>query len=226
MIQRYLCLGVLTAGLFGAAHALAHGPEGAYHGAAAASPEAEAPSSVIPANLLAAVCGMPGHHHDTSFQRRVEVARVLLARAGPTATAIEAPLFDDLGGHTYRVSTASPQAQRYFDQGLRLTYGFNHPEALRAFRAAQRIDPGCALCYWGEAYALGPNINAPMDAEAIAPAITAIDKAGAPGGNNRAGAGADRRARPPLLRRCGCGPGGAEPAVRQRHGRGRNAISG
>ncbi len=177
MIQRYLCLGVLTAGLFGAAHALAHGPEGAYHGAAAASPEAEAPSSVIPANLLAAVCAMPGHHHDTSFQRRVEVARVLLARAGPTATTTEAPLFDDLGGHTYRVSAASPQAQRYFDQGLRLTYGFNHPEALRAFRAAQRIDPGCALCYWGEAYALGPNINAPMDAEAIAPAMAAIDKA-------------------------------------------------
>ena len=61
-------------------------------------------------------------------------------------------------------------AQRYFDQGLRLTYAFNHAEALRAFKEAQRRDPDCAMCYWGEAFVLGPNINAPMDGAAENPA--------------------------------------------------------
>jgi tetratricopeptide (TPR) repeat protein len=78
----------------------------------------------------------------------------------PGATA---PLFNDLGDHHMAVTTRSPTAQRYFDQGLILTYGFNHAEAVRSFREAQRIDPHCAMCFWGEAYALGPNINKPMD---------------------------------------------------------------
>jgi hypothetical protein len=68
-------------------------------------------------------------------------------------------------------------AQRYFDQGLRLTYAFNHTEARRAFRQAQRLDPRCALCYWGEALVLGPNINAPMDPTAVALAVAAMAKA-------------------------------------------------
>src|SRR5262249_39500040 len=85
--------------------------------------------------------------------------------AGASANA---PLYDDLGALTYPVTTASPLAQRYFDQGLRLAYGFNHAEARRAFRSAQAHDPGCAMCFWGEALVLGPNINAPMEAAAIA----------------------------------------------------------
>ena len=76
-----------------------------------------------------------------------------------------APLFNDLGDHHRAVSTRSELAQRYFDQGLVLTYGFNHAEAARSFREAQRLDPSCAMCFWGEAYALGPNINKPMDPE-------------------------------------------------------------
>ena len=120
---------------------------------------------------------MHGQHDDASFQRRVELARVLLARADAAGRTTEVPLFDDLGEQSYPITTASPEAQRYFDQGLRLVHGFNHPEAIRAFRAAQRIDPACALCYWGEAYALGPNINAPMDGEAVAPAVAAVGKA-------------------------------------------------
>src|SRR5690606_22974147 len=67
--------------------------------------------------------------------------------------------------------------QRYFDQGLRLSYAFNHGEARRAFQAAQRHDPACAMCYWGEALILGPNINAPMDPAAVAPAIAAVARA-------------------------------------------------
>lgn len=73
------------------------------------------------------------------------------------------PLFDDLGNHHYPVATAEPLAQRYFDQGLILAFGFNHAEARRSFQEAYRIDPKCALCYWGEAWVLGPNINAPMN---------------------------------------------------------------
>jgi tetratricopeptide (TPR) repeat protein len=98
---------------------------------------------------------------------------------GPSgaATSADAPLFDDLGTLSYPITTKSAIAQRYFDQGLRLAYGFNHAEAGRAFRTAQKYDPGCAMCAWGEALVLGPNINAPMDAEAVAPAIAAVGKA-------------------------------------------------
>lgn len=74
-----------------------------------------------------------------------------------------APLFNDLGSYHHPVTTSSEMAQRYFDQGLILTYAFNHGEAARSFREAQRLDPGCAMCFWGEAYALGANINKPME---------------------------------------------------------------
>ncbi|HEY9448115.1 MAG TPA: hypothetical protein VIQ60_00100, partial [Gemmatimonadaceae bacterium] len=64
------------------------------------------------------------------------------------------------------ITTTADSAQAYFDQGLRLYYAFNHPEAIRAFREAQRLDSLCAICYWGEALAWGPNINLPMDSAA------------------------------------------------------------
>jgi tetratricopeptide (TPR) repeat protein len=89
----------------------------------------------------------------------------------------DAPLYDDLGVLNYPITTKSPLAQRYFDQGLRLAYGFNHAEARRAFRTAQKHDPDCAMCAWGEALVLGPNINAPMDANALAPALAAVRRA-------------------------------------------------
>ena len=59
----------------------------------------------------------------------------------------------------------APRAQRFFDQGLRLLYAFNHAEAIRAFREAARLDPVLAMAYWGQALALGPNLNAPMTPE-------------------------------------------------------------
>jgi len=73
------------------------------------------------------------------------------------------PLFDDLGSHHMEISTRVPAAQRYFDQGMRLVYGFNHPEAIRAFDQAARLDSNCAICHWGAALAYGPHVNAPMD---------------------------------------------------------------
>ncbi|MES2253590.1 MAG: tetratricopeptide repeat protein [Pseudomonadota bacterium] len=72
-------------------------------------------------------------------------------------------LYDDLSGPRMAVTTSSGTARRYFNQGLMLNYGFNHAGAVRSFREAQRLDPKCALCWWGEALALGPNINAPME---------------------------------------------------------------
>jgi tetratricopeptide (TPR) repeat protein len=89
------------------------------------------------------------------------------------ASAGPAPLYTDLGKLHVPITTASPKAQAFFDQGMRLTFGFNHAEAARAFRAAQQLDPGCAMCYWGEALVLGPNINAPMFPAAVAPAAEA-----------------------------------------------------
>lgn len=87
------------------------------------------------------------------------------------------PLQENLGDHTYPISTTVPMAQRYFDQGLVLSYGFNHAESARSFREAARLDPKCAMCYWGEALVLGPNINAPMSDSAVPQAYSGVQKA-------------------------------------------------
>lgn len=88
-----------------------------------------------------------------------------------------APKLSGLGDLHFEVTTSSPEAQAFFDQGLRLCYGFNHSEAIRAFQEASRLDPGFAMAYWGEAFALGPNINDPMPRERELQAVAAIDKA-------------------------------------------------
>ena len=87
------------------------------------------------------------------------------------------PFLEGLGDHHYEITTSAPLAQRYFDQGLRLYYAFNHAEAVRSFREAQRLDPDCAMCYWGEALAYGPNINLAMDRMSALAAHAAIAKA-------------------------------------------------
>jgi tetratricopeptide (TPR) repeat protein len=94
----------------------------------------------------------------------------------PAPEAPKVPLYDNLGTLSHRV-TATPEAQRYFDQGLRLTYAFNHEEAIRSFREAERHDSTCAMCAWGQALALGPNINAPMDSASAMRAREAIARA-------------------------------------------------
>lgn len=100
----------------------------------------------------------PGHGHQATTPDRI-------------------PLYDNLGDHHYEISTSVPEAQAYFDQGLRLYYAFNHDEAVRSFREAQRLDPSCAMCWWGEALARGPNINMPMDEAAGVAAYAALQKA-------------------------------------------------
>jgi tetratricopeptide (TPR) repeat protein len=110
---------------------------------------------------------------------RTEVPQTEIQATTPNSdfTDIDPPLWDGLGSVTYRITSSSAEAQRYFDQGLRLAYAFNHGEAQRAFRKAQKLDPQCAMCFWGEALVLGPNINLPMADEAVGPAFVAAHKA-------------------------------------------------
>ncbi len=85
-------------------------------------------------------------------------------------------LQEGLGKHHFRISTHVPMAQRYFDQGMILMYGFNHAEAARSFRYAQKLDPACGMCFWGEGLVLGPNINAPMEDSAVPQAFAAVQR--------------------------------------------------
>lgn len=101
------------------------------------------------------------------------IERPLQAQPIPNAV----PLQEGLGGHHYPISTDVAKAQQYFDLGLVLSYGFNHAEAARSFQEAQKLDPTCAMCYWGEAIVLGPNINAPMDPSVVSRAYAAVGKA-------------------------------------------------
>jgi tetratricopeptide (TPR) repeat protein len=90
-----------------------------------------------------------------------------------TDTAAETPLYDNLGNLHKEITTSSPVTQQYFDQGLRLIYAFNHDEAIKSFQQGIKHDSTCAMCYWGIAYALGPNINLPMDTSKVTPAWNA-----------------------------------------------------
>ena len=92
-------------------------------------------------------------------------------------TVAPVPLYTDLGRYTHKISTSVPEAQAYFDQGIRETFNFNHAEAIRSFEEAAKKDPNCAICWWGVAFAYGPNINMPMMDDASAPAVAAVKKA-------------------------------------------------
>ena len=81
------------------------------------------------------------------------LATCIAGCARPDQQQAATPLFDNLGAHHRAVTTSNELAQKYFDQGLRLIYGFNHEEAERAFREAARLDPNCAMAWWGVAYA-------------------------------------------------------------------------
>src|SRR4051812_14731947 len=99
------------------------------------------------------------------------------AATSETPTKPPAPLFTGLGSHHHPVTVKSKLAQKYFDQGLILLYGFNHAEAIRSFDAVAKLDPDCAMAHWGIAYAYGPNINMPMMDPAVPKAWDALQKA-------------------------------------------------
>lgn len=129
--------------------------------------------AVDPVRQAVAVCG-------SSAARLTLASRLLVASAavGPLGAADQPiALYPDLSDIRFPVTASSEEARRYFNQGLMLSYGFNHAGAVRSFRQAQRLDPACALCWWGEAVALGPNINAPMDERDREAALAALERA-------------------------------------------------
>jgi len=130
----------------------------------------------IPVCTTAAATGQPNMMLRFA-QTEVPRAEMSAASSAPAFADTEPPLWSGLGPITYKISTSNEGAQAYFDQGLRLAYAFNHGEAQRAFRKAQKLDPDCAMCFWGEALVLGPNINLPMQEDAAAPAYAAAQKA-------------------------------------------------
>lgn len=93
----------------------------------------------------------------TLFSLSLGLGAVLSGQEDPRPS--KAPLFDGLGQHARPIQSPHPDAQKYFDQGLAFLFAFNHDEAMRSFREAIRIDPDCAMAYWGIAYASGPHIN-------------------------------------------------------------------
>jgi len=97
------------------------------------------------------------------MRRLTAVSILVLALFAATGAQGAVPLYTGLGSVHHAVAVKSQLAQKYFDQGLRLCYAFNHDEAIRAFREAARLDPSCAMAHWGIAYALGPNVNFPVD---------------------------------------------------------------
>ncbi|HUE72004.1 MAG TPA: tetratricopeptide repeat protein [Pirellulaceae bacterium] len=96
-----------------------------------------------------------------------------LSLAQAQAPTAKPPLFDGLGTHGRQVTTNSPEAQRFFNQALAFLYAFNHDEAIRSFEQAAKIDPDCAMAWWGVAYANGPHINNPVVPEPRAKAAWA-----------------------------------------------------
>jgi tetratricopeptide (TPR) repeat protein len=169
-----------TTAFAGMALASAFAVQGA-RGPAEAPPPADALSPIAEFDPFFALCHTPAYLAASPFRiaqaTEVSPGAREAARPAPEYADTDPPLYEGLGTITYRITTGSAEAQRYFDQGLRLAYGFNHLEAQRAFRKAQRLDPGCAMCFWGEALVLGPNINMPMAPEANAPAYAVAAKA-------------------------------------------------
>lgn len=139
----------------------------------------------FPRPLLATwwiLCGvLAGCAGDPADPPRPAVEPAPAAHHGPGAPAAPGTatvsLFDDLGGHHRAITTTSAEAQRFFDQGLRLAYAFNLEEAQRSFEEAARRDPGCASCFWGVALTLGPHINFPAQAERTRAAQRAAESA-------------------------------------------------
>ncbi|MGB5665017.1 tetratricopeptide repeat protein, partial [Eudoraea sp.] len=124
---------------------------------------------ILAIGLLALVYFLPrqigeknlDHSQKASFYSiKCTVAKYLLSNVDTTQQI--SPLFENLGNLSFTITTTNEMAQTFFNQGLKLTYAFNHAEAHRSFMEASRLDPNSAMTYWGQAYALGPNINDPL----------------------------------------------------------------
>jgi len=124
---------------------------------------------IAAATASSAIAQTPSHQH---YAKTAEAQQ-------PAPDGSLAPRLQNLGSHTFPVTTPSERAQLFMNQGLNLAYGFNHAEAGRAFREAARLDPDCAMALWGQALVLGPNINAAMDPKDEPAALELARKAAA-----------------------------------------------
>jgi tetratricopeptide (TPR) repeat protein len=131
-------------------------------------------TAVLAIGVLMAVDGMALAQTPPEHKHYEKPAGFDAARAPDQPVA---PRLQNLGKHTFPVTTKSARAQLFINQGLNLAYGFNHMEAGRAFAEAARLDPQCAMAYWGQAFVLGPNINDSMDAEDEPKALALVQKA-------------------------------------------------
>lgn len=139
-------------------------------------PEAGAPF-INPLTIVRSVCG---DDPAASMKRRAYFASIGAAKAAlydETSAGAPQLRLQPVEGIGYKVTTASEKAQSLFDAGLAHAWNFNHGEAINAFKAAQAEDPNCAMCFWAEAFAWGPNINMPMPEDAVAPAFAAAQAA-------------------------------------------------
>jgi len=104
-------------------------------------------------------------------------ARTALGPTSGVASGSISALMQGMGNHHHAIATTSPEAQRYFDQGFDLVFGFNHEEAVRSFKRSVELDPKAAMPHWGIAWALGPNYNLDVDDDRAKQANTAIAQA-------------------------------------------------
>ncbi len=125
-----------------------------------------------PANVAANACGGLRYARNELFKPGIQLAALARPAAAAEVTP-ELPILDGLGPDRLGAKTASDEAKALAAQGYAWLMGFNHVLAAEYFRAAQAADPTCAICYWGEAYALGPNINDAMHEDALLPAFRA-----------------------------------------------------
>ena len=132
------------------------------------APESEySPQLLAMLDPSAGMRSLCGGQSGSSMRGFLSASAAVVGQDGVAAV----PLYDGLGKVNFPITTSVPRAQAYFNQGLGWAYGFNHAGAIAAFREAQRLDPQCAMCFWGEAFARGPNINAPMDPAGNARAV-------------------------------------------------------
>src|SRR5262245_10898440 len=132
--------------------------------------------SAVVAALCILLCACDPAPEDATIPSQPAPAADATAAGDAVAAAVQ-PLFEGLGSLHFPITTSSEDAQRYFDQGLMLSFAFNHAAADLAFTEAQKRDPACALCWWGSALVLGPNINAAMEATAVDRAVELSQKA-------------------------------------------------
>ncbi|KUR72630.1 hypothetical protein AQZ52_05160 [Novosphingobium fuchskuhlense] len=135
--------------------------------------DAAALAMLDPSRLAAAACAEKARASEPVLLRRLAQAASLMGPVVPD----KFPLYGGVPRSALEPGGLTAEARPWFDQGLEMAYNFNHAAAVASFRKAQALAPGCALCFWGEALVQGPNINAPMDAKALAPTLKALEKA-------------------------------------------------